>query len=182
MNEEEQQQLDQEIVVNLKKYRGKSVLRREALNVLVKQLAPSQISKLRAEFEKIDKDMSGFIDAKELNEALRKASLDMSVKELDQIVAELDYNQNDMINYTEFIAATINTASFLTEEKLAAIFKTFDLDDTGQITATNIKDAFSKFGKEVSDEEVKQIMLAHDLDGGNTISLDEFQKMMLNIV
>jgi Ca2+-binding EF-hand superfamily protein len=35
------------------------------------------------------------------------------------------------VNYSEFLAATINTQSFLTEEKLAAIFKTFDVDNTG---------------------------------------------------
>jgi len=77
------------------------------------------------------------------------------------------------------LAATINTNSFLTEEKLAAIFKTFDVDNSGQITAENIKDAFSKFGKEVTEDEVKEIMKAHDLDGGNTISMEEFQVMMM---
>jgi Ca2+-binding EF-hand superfamily protein len=42
-----------------------------------------------------------------------------------------------------------------------------------------LKDAFSKFGKEVTDADIKAIMLAHDIDGGNSISLDEFTKMML---
>ena len=70
----------------------------------------------------------------------------------------------------------------MTEQKLAAIFKTFDIDNTGHITAQNIKDAFSKFGREISDQEVKEIMAAHDLDGGQTISLDEFQAMMLGEV
>lgn len=62
----------------------------------------------------------------------------------------------------------------MTDDKLEAIFKSFDIDNTGEITAQNLKDAFSKFGKEVSDDEIDQIMKAHDLDGGKTISLEEF--------
>ena len=67
------------------------------------------------------------------------------------MVKELDFADNKKINYSEFIAATINAADFLTHEKLEAIFKSFDIDNTGEITAQNLKDAFSKFGKEVSE-------------------------------
>ncbi len=52
----------------------------------------------------------------------------------------------------------------MTEERLEAIFKTFDLDHTGEISAQNIKDAFSKFGREVTDAEIEEIMLQHDED------------------
>jgi Ca2+-binding EF-hand superfamily protein len=90
------------------------------------------------------------------------------------VVKELDFADNKKINYSEFIAATINAADFLTHDRLEAIFKSFDIDNTGEITAQNLKDAFSKFGKEVSDDEIDTIMKAHDLDGGKTISLEEF--------
>ena len=36
------------------------------MNVLVKHLGPAQISKLKAEFEKIDTDFSGFLELSEL--------------------------------------------------------------------------------------------------------------------
>jgi len=91
VDEEIQQQLDQEVVVNLKKYRGQSVLKRAAMNVLVKQLAPKQIEKLKNEFEKIDSDLSGFIEVKELQEALKSADINMQDMEIDRIIGELDY-------------------------------------------------------------------------------------------
>ena len=34
-------------------------------------------------------------------------------------------------------------------------------------------------GKEVTEEDIQAIMTAHDIDGGKTISLSEFTKMML---
>ena len=98
----------------------------------------------------------------------------MTPEEIQKIVKEIDFADNKKINYSEFIAATINAADFLTNDKLEAIFASFDIDNTGEITAQNLKDAFSKFGKEVTDAEVDQIMKAHDLDGGKTINLEEF--------
>lgn len=103
----------------------------------------------------------------------------MSQEDIANIVKELDFAENKKINYSEFIAATINAAEFLTEDKLKAIFKSFDIDDSGEITAQNLKDAFSKFGRECSDQDIQAIMAAHDIDGGKTISLEEFTQMML---
>ena len=68
----------------------------------------------------------------------------------------------------------------MTEERLEALFNTFDVDKTGQITAENIKKAFTKFNKEVSDEELAEIMKQHDHDGCDGLSRDEFKAMMLD--
>lgn len=59
---------------------------------------------------------------------------------------------NGFINITEFIAATIQTKQFLTDEKLWVLFKQFDVDDTNSITAENIKEAFKRLGRTISDE------------------------------
>lgn len=59
----------------------------------------------------------------------------------------------------------MDVAQFLTDEKLEAIFNSFDVDGSGKITPQNIKDAFSKFGREIPDEEITNIMKKHDLDG-----------------
>ena len=57
------------------------------------------------------------------------------------------------------------------------MFNIFDIAGSGEITRDNIKDAFTKFGKEIDDEEIDQIMNEHDLDASNTISLKEFQEI-----
>ena len=75
----------------------------------------------------------------------------MEANEINDIIENLDYAKNQKINYSEFIAATINVSEFLTDEKIVALFKTFDVDDTGKITAENLKQAFTKFGRNISD-------------------------------
>lgn len=64
--EDEQKALDRQIVENLKKYRGESILKKAAMNVLVKHLSSSEVESLQAEFKKIDKDYSGFLEINEL--------------------------------------------------------------------------------------------------------------------
>ena len=51
---------------------------------------------------------------------------------------------NQKINYTEFIAATLNVREFLTDSKLYYLFRMFDVDQSGYITLENLNDAFSK--------------------------------------
>ena len=54
--------LDKKIIEHLANFKGESILRKLSLIVLVTHLTPEQIAPLKREFEKIDTDMSGFIE------------------------------------------------------------------------------------------------------------------------
>jgi len=82
-------------------------------------------------------------------------------------MTQLDADHDKKINYTEFLAATIDINQMATKQRLSSIFKQLDSDGDGQITEDNIKTAFSKFGIEVDDETVKGIINMHDKDGDN---------------
>lgn len=77
-------------------------------------------------------------------------------------MGNIDYDGNQMINYTEFIAATINVQSYLTDEKLESLYATFNVDGKGEISLDDMKNAFTKFGKNISDQELKDILREHD--------------------
>jgi len=55
---------------------------------------------LKAEFEKIDKDFSGFLELSELEQAIRNAHYSMSPEEIQNVVKELDFADNKKINYS----------------------------------------------------------------------------------
>ena len=90
------------------------MLRKYALNILISHLSPEQIGTLKDEFEKVDTDLSGFLELVELEEALGLAqnsngsALRMSEEDIKQMVAEIDLTKNGKINYSEFLAATID--------------------------------------------------------------------------
>ena len=69
-----------------------------------------------------------------------------SSTEIDKIIKEVDHHQNGKINYTEFLAATVEIKQFMTEEKLWMMFKHFDVDETNFISKQNIQDVMTKMG------------------------------------
>lgn len=46
----------------------------------------------------------------------------------------------------------------MTDEKLMEIFKHFDVDDTDYISKENISEAMKKLGKELSVEEIDNVL------------------------
>lgn len=78
----------------------------------------------------------------------------MSTKEIQEMIHEVDYHGNGKINYSEFLSATINVRTFMTEQKMQAIFQQFDTDNSGKITQENIYLAMQKLGQEISRNEI----------------------------
>ena len=57
-----------------------------------------------------------------------KTNNNLPVTEFDHIIKELDYNGNEKINYSEFLAATLSVKSILTHQKFEALYRQFDVD------------------------------------------------------
>ena len=57
---------DPEVLENLKRYRNRSTLKMAAINMIAKQMASNEVADLRAQFQAIDTDKSGFIEIEEL--------------------------------------------------------------------------------------------------------------------
>ena len=74
----------------------------------------------------------------------------MSSQRIKSIMINVDYEGNGKINYSEFLAATVSVRSVLTNEKLYALFKHFDTDNSDFITPDNIREAFLQNGRELS--------------------------------
>ena len=62
--------------------------------------------------------------------------------EIERIVDQIDYVGNGMINYTEFLAATLQFNDEVTDDILLRLFKKFDVDDTNYISKENLMAAF----------------------------------------
>jgi Ca2+-binding EF-hand superfamily protein len=77
-------------------------------------LTPSEVENLRLQFQKIDTDNSGQIEISELKASLQNSKNNLEMAEFENIIKELDYNGNEKINYTEFLAATLTIHNVLT--------------------------------------------------------------------
>ena len=84
------------------------MLQKAAMYLFAELLSPDQVHKLKREFEKMDKDQSGFISLEELDKAVLSSNCSLTKDELSKIIDQIDFHGNKKINYTEFIAASIN--------------------------------------------------------------------------
>ncbi|CAF0840412.1 unnamed protein product [Didymodactylos carnosus] len=64
------------------------------------------------------------------------------------------------------------------EENSKVIFKLFDVDNTGKISLKNLKNIAKELGVTLSDEELKEMFAATDLDGDGSINEQEFMNLM----
>ena len=55
------------------------------------------------------------------------------------------------------------------------------MDGDQEITMDNIRDAMRNLGKEITEEELDQIMKMHDVSGDKKLQLNEFKMMMLGV-
>ena len=175
---EEKFKLDPLVVERLKEFHETTGLQKEVMSVLVKNLNDQEITKLKEQFMIIDQDNTGYITIDELKEALQTAGNPLSHEQVEGIITKIDYFGNRKINYSEFIAATLDAKRFLTQEKLWILFNHFDTDNSGVITRENIKQTLAFAGKEVSDKEVRKMISEHDTVKDGALCFKEFKTMM----
>lgn len=66
--------------------------------------------------------------------------------QLQELMAELDYAGNGKINYSEFLAATVNARTFFDDTRLRVVFSMFDIKGNNEISPEEMKIAFQKLG------------------------------------
>ena len=166
-----------ETLRKMSSFRGGTAFKKAALNLLVKSADEREVEHLRQQFQMIDKDGNGMIEAQELQKLLVNMNLDKSDQEVQEIIEQMDYNNNGQINYSEFLAATIDVHNFLTESRLRAAFSQFDTDQSGKITKENIKLALAKMSKIIDEDELENIINQHDKDGNGMLDFEEFKQI-----
>ena len=134
----QEQTVSVDVINRLRNFKGVSRFKRAAMNVLVKMANEEEVAELRKQFQAIDIDGTGLILASELAEIIKKQDLNISKTDIQDMINEVDYQGNGKINYSEFLSATIDVRTFLTQNKLRAIFSQFDTDGSKKITAENI--------------------------------------------
>jgi len=162
---------------SLRKFRHTSRLKKIALTMVAQQLHEKEVRELKATFVTMDKDHDGTLTAAEIIEAMRQHGLEIP-SDLAEAISKVDTDGSGIIEYSEFIAATLTKAQYYRENVLIDAFKQFDADGDGFLTVDELAQVLSSGSKsrEVAEGMIREI----DQNCDGKISFDEFKEMMGN--
>ncbi|XP_022731860.1 probable calcium-binding protein CML11 [Durio zibethinus] len=153
------------------------------MNISDKQpakLNDEQIAELREIFRSFDRNNDGSLTQLELGSLLRSLGLKPSPDQLEALIQKADTNSNGLVEFSEFVALVapelLSEKSPYSEEQLKQLFKMFDRDGNGFITAVELAHSMAKLGHALTVEELTGMIKEADTDGDGRISFEEFSQ------
>jgi Ca2+-binding EF-hand superfamily protein len=129
----------------------------------------------------MDKNGDGALTYDELRAGLHEIpEINLTEVELLDAMQIIDANQNGLIDYTEFIAACLQSYNYLQESHLRSAFAYFDQDNSGQISAEELRLCLQSDDFTLTEEQIQQLLEGVDTDGDGQIDYLEFINMMKN--
>ncbi|KAK4774034.1 hypothetical protein SAY87_029053 [Trapa incisa] len=142
-------------------------------------LTQQKRQEIREAFDLFDTDGSGTIDAGELSVAMRALGFELTEKQIEQMIADVDKDGSGSIDYDEFehmMTAKIGERD--TKEELMKAFQILDQDNNGKISAGDIKHIAKELGESFSDRDIQEMIEEADLDNDGEINVEEFIRIM----
>eukprot|EP00578_Thalassiosira_sp_NH16_P021397 CAMPEP_0181101490 /NCGR_PEP_ID=MMETSP1071-20121207/13782_1 /TAXON_ID=35127 /ORGANISM="Thalassiosira sp., Strain NH16" /LENGTH=548 /DNA_ID=CAMNT_0023184345 /DNA_START=50 /DNA_END=1696 /DNA_ORIENTATION=+ len=157
------------VMDNILSYAKMSELKRIAAVVVAHKSSSDEILDMRKAFDKFDEKKDGVISMEEFKLAL--AEFNYTDEELAGMFSQMDVNNNGVILYTEFLAATLEMHGRVEEKRLAEAYDHIDDDDSGYISKENL---IKLLGEDVLPSRVEKLIREVDQDGDGMISFEEF--------
>jgi calcium-dependent protein kinase len=158
-------------------YAKSNIFKKMTLLFIASRLEDSEINHLKKIFEAFNLQKDGQISYQELKKGLKELKCcHISDEELCELFKSIDVDQNGKIDYTEFLAATIQKKIYLQEEKLFEAFCTFDKDDCGKIKKEELMSVLNADPQQ--EGEIEKIIKEVDKTGEGSIDYKEFLEMM----
>jgi calcium-dependent protein kinase len=166
------------IAQRLKEFRAPQRLQVEALTFLVNNLKKDVIdfASLLEAFRALDKSNCGLLNLNEMKQAFKDSSI--HPEHLEDIFKTIDFHKEGTINYSEFLAATVDKKKTLTMQNLWFAFHHFDVDNSGFITEHGLAEVFHREGRRISQAQIHEIMEQADSEHKGRLSFEDFTRIM----
>ncbi|XP_019180335.1 PREDICTED: probable calcium-binding protein CML16 [Ipomoea nil] len=140
-----------------------------------------QIDQLRHIFMHFDMDRDGSLTQLELAALLRSLGLKTSCDQIHALTAHMDSNGNGSIEFDELVSAIlpdVNRDVLLNQEQLMEVFRSFDKDGNGYITAAEMAGQMAKMGHPLTYHQLTELMREADVNGDGVLSFSEFASIL----
>merc|ERR1711972_510770 len=122
----------------------------------------------------------GKLTAAELRDGITKAGIKEIPPDFQQILQNVDSDGSGEIDYTEFLAATLDQKAYLHEDVCWSAFRTFDRNGDGRISRDELREILDR--GDVSDvssaNDIDDLLKEVDRNNDGHIDFHEFMDMM----
>lgn len=136
------------------------------MNVAANDLSEETIKEFKEAFALFDKDGDGSITTEELGTVMRSLGQNPTEQSLRQMINEVDADGSGTIDFAEFLTLMARKMKAQdTKSEIIEAFKVFDQDNSGKISADELRSIMADLGEKLTDEEVNEMIKEADKDG-----------------
>ncbi|KAI0526776.1 hypothetical protein KFK09_002367 [Dendrobium nobile] len=143
-------------------------------------LTEEEVSEFRDAFCLLDKEGDGgCITMEEMIAIMKSIGRSSPNIEFTDIINHIDFDFRGNFDLTELFNLTTEIVEEINkEDELKEVFKVFDRDQKGFISATELKNVLISLGEKLTDEEAEQMIKEADFDGDGKVNYDDFVQTM----
>merc|ERR1719169_146496 len=139
--------------------------------MIAKYVEDDKVNDLQKMFEGMDKDGDGTLTIVEVKKGLEQAGLSQLTAEMEKTMRELDTDGSGKIDYSEFLAATMDRKVYMQYDVVWQVYKQFDVGHTGKISRDDLAviltgGELKRFEEALgaAKHEIEEIMQQYDKD------------------
>jgi len=174
------------ILNNLKQFSNGSTFSRMCITAVARQLDHRQLKDIHKVFREMDVNSDGVLSYDEVYNGFSRifGKDSPEVNSVKETFANLDLDGSQCIDYTEFCAAGMGQKASMQEDVIWAAFQTFDVDDSGFVSADDLKqildvaDVRDEWTPEVCEDMGKELIGRIDNNGDGKLDFSEWKAMM----
>lgn len=114
----------------LKSYKNTNKLKKAVLTFIASRLRDADVQNLKDIFNTLDLNKDGTLTLDEMKEGIEKLKKDHIDIDIEGIFKSIDTDHSWKIDYTEFLAASMDQKLYLREERLSEAFLMLDRDSS----------------------------------------------------
>eukprot|EP00803_Ostreobium_quekettii_P004365 evm.model.scf_394.1 EVM.evm.TU.scf_394.1 scf_394:12902-20036(+) len=175
--------LNASLVQRLQRFGTYGRLKQAALRKVAEFVATDGqlVEDLAKAFHLLDTSDTGRVSYTDISNELRKGEFDLSDPEIDQLLAQMEVDADDCIDYPSWLAAVVDWRqiqdSAQWDKWVVKAFKVFDQDQSGSLSTDELTHMLCGDVCEIPDT-VPAALREADANGDGCITLDEFIAVM----